>query len=260
MKQINNCTLYRGDCLKVMRKIKDKSINLILCDLPYGTTGIKWDKVIPYKKLFKEYKRILTDNGNIVLFGSEPFSTKLRSAGKDIYKYDLYWVKNRVTGFANAKIMPLKNIELVSVFSKGSISHEGKSDNKMVYNPQGLKKISLKKENHKRADDSFTKQSLSKTISSSNKGYIQEYTNYPTMVLNFDSCQGEFHPTQKPIQLLEYLIKTYSNNCDVVLDNTMGSGSTGVACQNTNRKFIGIEMDKKYFKIACERMKNKGTF
>jgi site-specific DNA-methyltransferase (adenine-specific) len=131
----------------------------------------------------------------------------------------------------------------------------------MVYNPQGLKKVSLNKENHKRTDKSFTKMSLSKTISSSEKKYIQEYTNYPTMVLNFDSCQGEFHPTQKPIKLLEYLIKTYTNENALVLDNTMGSGSTGVACQNTNRKFIGIEMDKKYFKIAYERMKNnRGTF
>lgn len=261
MKHINDCFLYRGDCLKVMKKIPNNSVDLILCDLPYGTTGIKWDKVIPYKELFKEYERVLTSNGNIVLFGSEPFSTKLRNAGKDYYKYDLYWIKNRVTGFANAKIMPLKNIELISVFSKGSISHEGKSKNKMVYNPQGLKKVSLKKENHKRTDKSFTKQSLSKTISSSDKEYVQEYTNYPTMVLTFDSCQGEFHPTQKPIQLLEYLIKTFSNEKATVLDNTMGSGSTGVACQNINRKFIGIEMDKKYFKIACERIRsNKGTF
>jgi site-specific DNA-methyltransferase (adenine-specific) len=240
-----------GDCLELMKDIPDGSIDMILCDLPYGTTACKWDTVIPFEPLWEQYNRIIKDNGAIVLFGSEPFSTELRHSNLKMFKYDWIWVKNNAVGFVNAKLKPMNKHEIISVFSKGKTSN-GNSNN-MTYFPQGL--IPFGKEvrngNKKGKDNTYWRPSLK---SSNEGGYIQQYTNYPTTVLKFDKVSKAVHPTQKPVALLEYLIKTYTNEGDVVLDNCMGSGSTCVACVNTGRHYIGFEKEPKYFDIACQRL------
>lgn len=247
--------LFNDDCLNVLKTLQDKSIDLILTDPPYGTTDCKWDDVIPYTELWKELNRIVKDNGVILLFGSEPFSTHLRISNIENYKYDLYWIKtHKVTGFPHAKNMPLKNIELISVFSNGIIQHEHLTDKRMTYNPQGLVR-SNKKMKSKRDDG------IIGSRPSRQDDYVQEFKNFPMMAFTIDDCFNSetdigLHPTQKPIKLLEYLINTYSFENDAVLDFTMGSGSTGVACINTNRQFIGIEKDVNYFNIAKERLEN----
>lgn len=231
-----NYRLMRGDCLKRMNEIASGSVDLILCDLPYGTTNCSWDIVIPYEPLWTAYKRILKNGGAVLLFGSEPFSTALRQSNFSWYKYDLYWVKNKVTGFMDANRKPLKNIELVSVFG----------EKRIIYNPQGLiRKNAIKKS---RPSCSLVKD-WNMPVS-----YKQEYTNYPKSVLFYDSEVNTVHPTQKPTALLQYLIKTYSNKGDLVLDNCMGSGSTGMAAMNTDRRFIGIEQERKYYDIAVKRI------
>ena len=236
--------LYKGDCLQVMKQIKDKSIDAIICDPPYGTTACKWDSVIDFELMWEQLNRIIKDNGAIVLFGSEPFSSALRMSNIKNYKYDWVWEKSRPIGFLNVKRMPLKNIEVISVFY----------NRQPTYKPQKVIKI-----DKKRVNDNSKNGNNKTGLSGHNGGkmngdYIQEYTNYPKQILSFASKRG-LHPTQKPIELMEYLIKTYTNENETVLDFTMGSGSTGVACQNTNRKFIGIEQDEKYFEIAEKRIK-----
>lgn len=245
--------LYNGDCLEIMQEIPDKSVNMVLADLPYGTTSCEWDKIVPPELLWKQYRRIVSDNGTIVLFGSEPFSTKMRMNNLDIFKYDWIWLKNTCTGFVHSKNMPLKNFELISVFSKGSIGHKSHlGEKRMIYNPQNLEKTDYIRHNgRKKFKNVFGSRP-------SHKDEIkQEFTNYPRMVLDFPNCDKNLHPTQKPVPLLEYLIRTYTDEGMTVLDNCMGSGSTGVACQNTNRNFIGIEKDGKYFRIAEERIRSK---
>lgn len=235
--------LMQGDCLELMQNIPDKSIDMVLCDLPYGKTACEWDNTIQFEPLWKQYKRIIKDNGAIVLFAAEPFGSKLRISNLEMYKYDWVWDKVSVVGFANAKKMPLRNVEYISVFYKKL----------PTYNPQGLIKVNKEVKNgttHRTRGE--------KGITAINGGrfkesYIQEYTNYPRQILTFGREKG-YHPTQKPVSLLEYLIKTYTNEGEVVLDNCMGSGSTGVACKNTNRDFIGIELDENYFNIAKERI------
>ena len=233
--------LRHGDCLKLMKDIPDKSIDMILCDLPYGTTACKWDVIIPFEPLWEQYNRIVKDNGAIVLFGSEPFSSRLRMSNIKDYRYDLIWEKNNAGNFQLAKKQFLKYHENISVFYK----------KQPTYNPQGIIK-------------------LEKPIIQSNKGkagklghlgsekkrevYSQKYTNYPKSILRFARPSKPLHPTQKPVALLEYLIKTYTNENETVLDNCMGSGSTGVACVNTNRNFIGTELDNNYFNTAKERI------
>lgn len=242
--------LRKGDCLELMKDIPDKSIDMILCDLPYGTTQCKWDNIISFELLWEQYNRIIKDNGAIVLFGSEPFSSKLRMSNLKNYKYDWIWKKNTVDGFLNAKCRPLKTIENICVFSKKQARAKG--DN-MKYYPQGLQPIFKKvKDNRKTNADGhkYYRESLK------DNNYIQRHTNYPTETLIFNKDKEKLHPTQKPVALLEYLIKTYTNENEVVLDNCMGSGSTGIACINTNRNFIGIELDEKYFNIAKERINN----
>ncbi len=200
--------------------------------------------------MWKQYRRIISDNGAIVLFGSEPFSTKLRINNLDIFKYDWIWLKNTCTGFLHSKNMPLKNFEIISVFSKASIGHKSTLKNKrMLYNPQGLKKTNyVCYDGTKKFKNVYGKRP-------SNKDEIrQEFTNYPKMVLSFPNNEKTLHPTQKPVALLEYLIKTYTDKGMTVLDNCMGSGSTGVACVNTGRNFIGIELEKGYFDIACKHI------
>ena len=237
MENIENCKLWQGDCLELMKEIPDKSIDMILCDLPYGTTACKWDTIIPFEPLWEQYNRIIKDNGAIVLFGSEPFSTLLRYSNLKMFKYDWIWEKEQGANFMLCKYQPYKVHEIISVFSK----------NKHFYNPQmtvGKPYISGK------GTSGDITGNVAK-VQTKNNG-----TRYPRSIQYFvtDKTKGSKHPTQKPVALLEYLIKTYTNEGDVVLDNCMGSGSTGVACVNTNRKFIGIELDEGYFNIAKKRI------
>ena len=240
--------LYKGDCLELMKTIPSGSVDAIITDPPYGTTDCKWDSIIPFDLMWEQLNRIIKPNGAIVLFGSEPFSTHLRMGNLENYKYDIYWLKNKVTGFTQAKNKPMKNLELISVFSDGTTVHKTQSKNRMTYNPQGLTLINKVKKNGKRKFGNIVG-----ARPSHKDDYIQEFTNYPKMTVDFEVEHG-LHPTQKPVPLLEYLIKTYTNEGDTVLDFTMGSGSTGVACVNTLRNFIGIERDENYFNIAEKRI------
>ena len=232
--------LYNGDCIEVMKNIPSKSVDMILCDLPYGTTKCKWDTVIPFEPLWEQYNRIIKDNGAIVLFGSEPFSSALRMSNIKNFKYDWIWDKvNRYTGYGSCKYAPLKRYEIVSVFYKS----------KPTYNPQ-----MMQGKPYKKTGDYSSKIYGTDKVKKHGKNNGERY---PFNILQYkgdDKKNGFLHPTQKPIALLEYLIKTYTNEGDVVLDNCMGSGSTGVACVNTNRDFIGIELDKDYFNIAKQRI------
>ena len=223
----------------------DGSIDMILCDLPYGTTKCAWDSIIPFEPLWEQYNRIIKRNGAIVLFGSEPFSSFMRMSNLPMFKYDWIWDKTTGLGFLDSKHRPLKQHELISVFSKGGCSNGSKV--RMEYNPQGL--IKTLKQN---------KNSPSSILNSEPKkrsGLSTEYTNYPKSILRFSREVG-LHPTQKPVGLCEYLIKTYTNEGETVLDNCMGSGTTGVACLNTRRKFIGIELDTSYCDIALKRIQD----
>jgi site-specific DNA-methyltransferase (adenine-specific) len=241
--RVSHSTLVNADCFDVFPLIADKSVDAIIADLPYGTTACKWDAIIPFEPLWAEYKRVIKSDGVIALFGAEPFSSLLRTSNINGYKYEWVWVKSRPIGFLNVKKMPLKNTELISIFY----------NNQPTYNPQGVVKI-----NKKRINDNSKNGNNKTGLSGHNGGkmkgeYIQEYTNYPTQVLNFASERG-LHPTQKPVALLEYLIKTYTNENEIVLDNTMGSGTTGLACLKTNRQFIGIEKEKQYYNVAVRRL------
>ena len=237
---MSNINLYQGDCLEVMKEIKDKSIDMILCDLPYGMTKCKWDVIIPFEDLWEQYNRVIKDNGAIVLFGSEPFSSKLRISNLRMYKYDWIWKKTKAQGFLNSKKMPLKDYENICVFYKRL----------PVYNPQGIIYGNFQ-------NDRKSKYIKGEDIYGKEKEFgISHMSNFPKQIIEFSnpSGKGQLHPTQKPVELLEYLIKTYTNENDLVLDNCMGSGSTGVACKNLNRNFIGIELDENYFNIAKERI------
>lgn len=246
---MQNILLFKGDCLTEMNKIADGSVDMILADLPYGTTACKWDNVIPFEPLWKHYWRVLKPNGAVVLFGSEPFSSHLRMSQIKHYKYDWVWKKNTASGGILSKIMPMKNHELISVFSK----------QKTNYYPQKTKRSD--KELSKLSTNSSLKQKYDSTHPLKNGTQIRKLMEWknPFSVLVFDAVNRRSkhkvaHPTQKPVPLLEYLIKTYTLEGETVLDNTMGSGSTGVACVNTGRKFIGIEQDDKYFEIASRRI------
>jgi len=246
---IGNATLYLGDCLEVMAGLPDASVDMILCDLPYGTTACKWDTVIPFEPLWCEYNRIIKDNGAICLFGAEPFSSKLRVSNLQDYKYDWIWRKPRGTGHLNAKKQPLRDVENISVFYK----------KQCVYNPQFTKgepysavkggKTSRVIESGETTYGKFMKGAK---FTNDNSGF-----RYPKQVIEFGVVErGTVHPTQKPVALMEYFIRTYTNEGDVVLDNCMGSGTTGVACANSGRRFIGIERERKYVDIARERIEN----
>ena len=228
--------LIKGDCLVEMQNIADKSIDCIICDLPYGTTACKWDTIIPFDPLWAQYKRIIKDNGAIVLFSKEPFTCILRSSRLDIFKQPLIWDKINSDNPMQAKRRHLNSTEDISIFYKSQCT----------YNPQGLIKASIIKGG---------KQGI--MVDSSGKikeSYVQENTNYPKNILKYPIERKMIHPTQKPEALIEYLIKTYTNEGETVLDNTMGSGTTGVACKQLNRSFIGIEMDDNYFEIASKRI------
>lgn len=237
--------LHHGDCLEVMATLPDKSVDMCLTDPPYGTTACKWDTVIPFEPMWAELKRIVKANGAICLFGSEPFSSALRMSNIKRFKYDWYWRKNHATGHLNAKKRPMKITEIVSVFGS------------KIYFPQGLVSVDWITSNSD-SDCRRGRDNKTSTVSGGlKKHYRQTETNYPRDGIDFDSCNGnKDHPTQKPVPLLEYLIKTYTLEGETVLDFTMGSGSTGVACKNLNRNFIGIEKDDKYFEIAKKRINN----
>jgi len=237
--------LKQGDCLEIMPTIPDKSIDMILCDLPYGTTACKWDVIIPFEPLWKEYKRIIKDRGCIALFGSEIFSAEMIVSNKEMYKYSIIWKKNRVGLFAQAPYRVLNTHEDIIIFSKGFCAHNSKI--RMNYYPQDLVEINKKCIDKKGSDE------LRKGRKPRGE-YLQKNTNYPKSIFDFGSEFNTVHPTQKPVALLEYLIKTYTLENETILDNCMGSGSTGVACINTNRNFIGIEKEENYFNIAQKRI------
>ena len=238
--------IYNMDCLDGMKLIADKSIDMILCDLPYGTTQCKWDTVMSFEILWRQYERIIKDNGAIVLFGTEPFSSYLRTSNMKLYKYDWKWVKSKVGNFLNSKNSPLKKYEDIIVFSRGTIANGSK--NMMQYYPQGLVEVNKTKNDSRKTDDSTIGKRPSR-----NGEYQQKYTNYPNNILEFKSEEG-LHPTQKPVLLLKYLIRTYTNESETILDNCIGSGSTAIACIGTNRNYIGFELDKNYYDIAEKRI------
>jgi site-specific DNA-methyltransferase (adenine-specific) len=238
---VSGSTFVNADCFDVFPFIEDKSIQLILADLPYGTTACKWDSILPFNKLWEQYERIIADNGAIVLTAQQPFTSALIMSNTKLYKYDWYWKKSKPVGFANAKKMPLKDVETISVFYKSLPK----------YNPQGLEKCN-------RVIRNSTKKIKQNNITAINGGafktdtFIQEFTNYPRQIIEIGVEQG-LHPTQKPVALFEYLIKTYTNEGDMVLDNTMGSGTTILAAIKNNRIGIGIEKEKQYYDVAVRR-------
>lgn len=235
--------LYNGDCLEVMKSITDKSIDLILCDLPYGSTHNKWDKCIDFERLWECYNRIIKDNGAIVLFSQQPFTTKLIMSNLKMFRYEWIWEKSQGTGFLNAHKMPLKIHENICVFYKRLPK----------FNPQmrtGFKKYVRTASN--KSSDNYNLEQDSHTTTSNGERYPIDIIQFASS--NCSTTDKHCHPTQKPRLLLEYFIKTYTDEGDTVLDNAMGVGSTGVACAVTNRNFIGIELDKNYYNVAKNRI------
>lgn len=233
---------YLGDCLELMPKhIEDKSIDMIFCDLPYGTTQNKWDSIIPLDKLWIEYERVIKDNGAIVLFSAEPFTSVLISSNAKLYKYDLIWDKKLSSGFLNSKKMPLRRHEQIIVFYKKL----------PTYNPQMETRGKVRKKGITTETGKHTTNygKFKNTVSENN-------TYYPTSILEFSNANRieKVHPTQKPLSLIEYMIKTYSNEGDLILDNCAGSGTTGLGAKNLNRNYIMMEQDPKYFEIAKARV------
>ena len=237
--------IYLGDCLEVMKDIPDKSIDMILCDLPYGTTACTWDIIIPFEPLWEQYKRIIKDNGAIILTASQPFTSALVMSNIKMFKYCWYWEKERLTNIAQVKKRAGKTVEECVIFYS----------KQPTYNPQMTKYYGKKRTNK-------VKNGVMGKLTDSNTKKVKEYEDnglrYPTQVLKIqrDTLKSNLHPTQKPVALFEYFIKTYTNEGETVLDNCIGSGTTAIACINTNRKFIGIEKDKCYFDISNERIEN----
>ena len=249
----DNYKLMFGDCLERMKEIPDGSVDLVLTDPPYGTTACKWDSVIDFALMWEQLKRVIKPNGAIVLFGSEPFSSTLRCSNLEMFKYDLVWEKSKGSNFVHSKYQPLKTHENIIVFSKGGAAQGSKKP--MKYYPQMTIGIPYDKGfGHNKLETLSSGLSKSTSIHLKNESGLR----YPRSVQYFKTaeCDGRFHPTQKPVALLEYLIKTYTKENETVLDFTFGSCSTGVASLNTNRKFLGIEMDANYYEISCDRMNN----
>lgn len=249
MADVSGSALFQGDCLDIMPLIPDNSIDMVLCDLPYGTTACKWDNIIPFEPLWEQYKRIIKDNGAIVLFGSQPFTSILINSNLKMFKYCWIWDKIRASNFFAAKFQPLNNTEDIVVFSNGGANNGSKMP--MMYNPQGMTIINKEVKNSNSVGGKIG--DAHKTAMKRGENYIQEGTGYPNKILQFIRDNDGVHPTQKPVALLEYLIKTYTNEGETVLDNTMGSGTTCLAAKELNRKFIGIEKEPKYYEIACQR-------
>jgi site-specific DNA-methyltransferase (adenine-specific) len=253
-----NTKIVNGDCLEVMKQIPSDTIHLILCDLPYGTTKCKWDSIIDMDKLWTEYKRILIKpTGVIVLFGQQPFTTKLISANYEWFKYNIIWKKNKTTQYLLANYRPMKCTEDICVFSPGGAAAASRHKGNMTYNPQNLVPVNIVKKNSEKRIGKMLNQlhhlGPNNKLTSDTE-YKQSFTNYPTELIEFEIESSTIHETQKPVRLIEYLIQTYSNSGETVLDNTMGSGTTGIGCMNTSRKFMGIELEKKYFELSHERL------
>lgn len=234
--------LILGDCLEMMRMISNESIDLVLTDPPYGITKCKWDSVISLEPMWVELKRVIKRNGAILLMASQPFTSYLIMSNIKMFKYHWVWKKSQATGYLNSYKMPMKVIEDICVFYSKLPIYNPCIKDKFVGNVRPDRKIRKKTACY----NSHSKKSnrripLDKTL--------------PTQLIEFNNCQENLHPTQKPVNLMEYLVNTYTNNDETVLDFAMGSGTTGIACQNLNRRFVGIELDEKYFKIAVERMK-----
>jgi site-specific DNA-methyltransferase (adenine-specific) len=237
--------LIHGDCLEEMKNIPDGSVDMVMTDPPYGTTCCKWDSIIPLEPMWEQLKRVIKPNGAIVMTASQPFTTTLIASNMKMFKYCWYWNKKRVSNPSMAKRQPLRNLEDIIVF------------NSKTYHPQGLQICDKVLGGNKTGAKGLS-------THSKKSDYKQEFTNYPRTLLEISADnygKNCFHPTQKPVALMEYLIKTYTNEGETVLDFTMGSGTTGCACQNLNRNFIGIEKDEKYFNIAQKRISEaKGLF
>lgn len=237
--------IYNEDCLEGMKRIPDGSVDAIICDLPYGTTANKWDSIIPFDKLWEQYKRIIKKNGVIALFSQQPFTSELVMSNPSMFKYEWIWEKEHGTGFLNANFAPMKIHENICVFSLGAAAPTKKIENRIVYNPQYTKgepyiaKAGAVCQNYGKKFDYVT---------------ISDGKRFPTDILKFNRDADSFHPTQKPVDLLRYLIRTYSNEGDTILDNCMGSGTTAVACIREKRHFIGFELNKEYFDKACKRI------
>ena len=238
---MNTLSLLKGDCLKIMEEVPNKSVNMVLCDLPYGTTDKnQWDKTLDLDVLFKHYDRIITDNGIILLYAQQPFASDLINAYRKYFRYEIIWEKTKPVGFFNAKKMPLRSHENILVFYKKLPK----------YNPT-LKDCNKKV---KRPDES----GVYGTRRSRSNEYTMTKTGYPRTVLKYTNVfNPQLHPTQKNVELNEFLINLFTDEGDLVVDNTMGSCSTGIACLNTNRRFLGMELNDEYFKIASERVEKK---
>lgn len=253
----NNLWLMHGDCLERMKEIPDGSVDAVICDPPYGTTACKWDAVIPLDAMWEQLKRVIKPHGAIVMTASQPFTTTLIASNMPMFKYCWVWEKNMVSGVAQAKNKPITKHEDIVVFSDGVTVHASQTTKRMTYNPQGL--LACNKVLQNRAGTTIRAGGVA-SRPSHQQTYTQTQTNYPTSVVQFD-CERGLHPTQKPVALMEYLIKTYTNEGETVLDFTIGSGSTGVAALNCGRKFIGIERDDAYFEIAQRRIEDsRGLF
>jgi len=248
--------IVNGECLEEMKKLPDKSINLILCDLPYGTTPASWDSRIPMKELWIEYERLIKDNGAIVLTAQQPFTSLLICSNIKMYKYNWIWEKDNGTNFLNSKFQPLKITEDICIFGRGATSFVKNGIN-MKYNPQMTEGKAYTCKSGKQKSNSAVVRG-GKGGREDVSGFVtkNDGKRFPKNLVKINRDKEKLHPTQKPVELMEYLVKTYSNEEDLVLDNCMGSGTTGVACKNLNRRFIGIELDNEYFNMAKERIED----
>ena len=248
---MSNIAMYEGDCLSIMKTLPKESIDMVLCDLPYGTTVHKWDCIIPFELLWESYKRIIKDTGVIVLFATEPFTSGLIWSNIEMYRYSWIWKKESPNGFLNANFAPLKITEDICVFSKATVGSLSK--NPIPYHPPCLiEKHQIKRNNPKSTYREINGYHSKNNKLNSDKTYETKFTNYPNNILCYPRDKEKYHPAQKPVALCEFLIKTYTDEGDTVLDNCMGSGSTGVAAINCKRDFIGIELN--HFEIAKNRI------
>lgn len=242
------CNLYNCDCLDELPSIPDESIDMILCDLPYGTTQNKWGTPIDLQMLWMEYERIVKVRGSIVLFSQMPFTAKLIMSNTELFKYEWIWEKCNATGMLNCNYAPMKAHENILVFSKSCACYVKDKTNAMIYNPQMSCGVPYTTTSGQNSTNYGNQRTATLTVNTGNR--------YPRDVLRFSRDKLHLHPTQKPVPLLEYLIRTYTNVGETILDNCMGSGSTGVAAVHTNRNFIGMELDETYYKIAKERIES----
>ena len=244
--------LYHGDCLEIMPQLEP--VDLVLTDPPYGTTACSWDIVIPLEPMWEQLKRIIKKNGAVVLFGNQPFTTVLISSNMEMYKYDWIWEKIKAGNFIQAKNNPLKLHENICVFSNGVVIHKGQSTKRMPYNPIGVKDVAKKWHRPKIYDSEHNYKRPSHTTDR-----IINQECFPNSIIKINSIHNPPHPTQKPVELMEYLIKTYSNEEQTVLDFAIGSGTTAIACERLKRKWIGIEIEEKYCEIAAKRIEGNLT-